>query len=53
VEHFSRHSKKDDLADSFLQGLWYINQKWLLSFVSAFKQSIFLWAFYLVSKRYF
>lgn len=27
VEHFSRHSKKDDLADSFLQGLWYINQK--------------------------
>jgi hypothetical protein len=26
-EHFSRHSKKDDLADSFLQGLWYINQK--------------------------
>lgn len=25
-EHFSKHSKKDDLADSFLQGLWYINE---------------------------
>lgn len=26
LEHFSKHSKKDDLADSFLQGLWYINE---------------------------
>jgi len=25
-EHFNMHSKKDDLADSFLQGLWFINQ---------------------------
>ena len=25
-EHFSKHGKQDDLADSFLQGLWYINQ---------------------------
>tara|TARA_B100000902_G_scaffold389533_1_gene436850 strand:- start:154 stop:957 length:804 start_codon:yes stop_codon:yes gene_type:complete len=25
IEHFSKHSKQDDLADSFLQGLWYIN----------------------------
>ncbi|MAA53459.1 MAG: hypothetical protein CMJ41_10690 [Phycisphaerae bacterium] len=24
-EHFSKHTKQDDLADSFLQGLWYIN----------------------------
>ena len=25
-EHFEKHKKKDDLADSFLQGLWYIKQ---------------------------
>ena len=25
-EHFNKHKKKDDLADSFLQGLWYIKQ---------------------------
>ena len=24
---FKSHSKKDDLADSFLQGLWFINNK--------------------------
>ena len=24
LEHFLNHKKKDDLADSFLQGLWYI-----------------------------
>lgn len=27
LEYFSQHSKKDDLADSFLQGLWYISNK--------------------------
>jgi len=27
TEHFLSHKKKDDLADSFLQGLWYINDK--------------------------
>ena len=27
MEHFERHKKKDDLADSFLQGIWYINEK--------------------------
>ena len=27
VEHFERHKKKDDLADSFLQGIWYIKEK--------------------------
>ena len=26
IEHFNKHSKKDDLADSFLQGLWYIKE---------------------------
>ena len=26
-EHFSKHKKKDDLADSFLQALWYIKIK--------------------------
>ena len=26
VEHFNKHKKKDDLADSFLQVLWYIKQ---------------------------
>lgn len=26
-ETFLRHKKKDDLADSFLQGLWYIKEK--------------------------
>jgi hypothetical protein len=25
-EHFNKHKKKDDLADSFLQALWYIKQ---------------------------
>lgn len=25
-EHFEKHNKKDDLADSYLQGLWYIKQ---------------------------
>jgi hypothetical protein len=29
-EHFSKHKKKDDLADSFLQGLWYIENSKLL-----------------------
>ena len=27
LEYFNSHSKKDDLADSFLQGLWFINNK--------------------------
>lgn len=27
IEHFHKHSKKDDLADSFLQGLWYITKQ--------------------------
>jgi len=27
VPHFIEHKKKDDLADSFLQGLWYIKYK--------------------------
>jgi len=26
-DFFSKHSKKDDLADSFLQGVWYIKNK--------------------------
>jgi hypothetical protein len=25
LEYFDKHGKKDDLADSFLQGIWYIN----------------------------
>lgn len=25
LEHFSTHKKKDDLADSFLQGAWFLN----------------------------
>jgi hypothetical protein len=25
VDYFTKHKKKDDLADSFLQGLWYIS----------------------------
>ena len=29
-EHFEKHKKKDDLADSFLQGLWYINNSGLM-----------------------
>jgi hypothetical protein len=27
VEYFNKHKKKDDLADSFLQGLWFIQNK--------------------------
>jgi len=27
LEYFNSHSKKDDLADSFLQGIWFINNK--------------------------
>jgi hypothetical protein len=27
VEFFNKHKKKDDLSDSFLQGLWFINNK--------------------------
>jgi hypothetical protein len=27
IEYFKKHNKKDDLADSFLQGLWFINNK--------------------------
>ena len=26
-EHFEKHKKKDDLADCFLQGYWYLSQK--------------------------
>ena len=29
-DHFSKHKKKDDLADSFLQGLWYIENTKIL-----------------------
>ena len=25
MDFFQSHKKKDDLADSFLQGLWYLN----------------------------
>lgn len=27
INYFNTHKKKDDLADSFLQGMWYINMK--------------------------
>jgi len=27
LEHFNNHKKKDDLSDSFLQGLWFINNR--------------------------
>jgi len=27
IPYFNRHRKKDDLSDSFLQGLWFINNK--------------------------
>lgn len=27
VDYFNTHKKKDDLSDSFLQGLWFINDK--------------------------
>ena len=27
VEHMSTHKKKDDLADAFLQGIWYLTKK--------------------------
>lgn len=27
IDYFNQHKKKDDLSDSFLQGLWFINNK--------------------------
>ena len=27
LEYFNKHKKKDDLSDSFLQGMWFINNK--------------------------
>ena len=27
IENFEKNKKKDDLADSFLQGIWYLNYK--------------------------
>ena len=27
TDYFAKHGKKDDLADSFLQGLWFIKNK--------------------------
>jgi len=27
LDHFNNHKKKDDLSDSFLQGLWFINNR--------------------------
>jgi hypothetical protein len=27
IDYFNNHSKKDDLADSFLQGLWFIGKQ--------------------------
>jgi DNA helicase TIP49 (TBP-interacting protein) len=27
LTYFTTHKKKDDLSDSFLQGLWYINKQ--------------------------
>lgn len=32
LEHFQKHKKKDDLADCFLQGYWYISEKLNSSF---------------------
>jgi hypothetical protein len=29
IEYFNKHKKKDDLSDSFLQGMWFINNKHL------------------------
>jgi hypothetical protein len=27
IDYFNQHKKKDDLADSFLQGIWFLNNK--------------------------
>ena len=27
IEYFNKHKKKDDLSDSFLQGIWFLNNK--------------------------
>ena len=27
ISYFNSHKKKDDLSDSFLQGLWFINDR--------------------------
>ena len=31
-QHFIKHKKKDDLADAFLQGLWYLKSTGLMIF---------------------
>ena len=28
LTHFNAHKKKDDLADAFLQGNWFLKKKW-------------------------
>jgi hypothetical protein len=27
INYFNQHKKKDDLSDSFLQGMWFLNNK--------------------------
>ena len=27
IDYFNKHKKKDDLSDSFLQGIWFLNNK--------------------------
>jgi hypothetical protein len=27
IDYFDKHKKKDDLADSFLQGMWFITER--------------------------
>jgi hypothetical protein len=31
IDYFNKHKKKDDLSDSFLQGIWFINNKKIMT----------------------
>jgi hypothetical protein len=37
LDYFNAHKKKDDLADSFLQGIWYLKNKNIITYAENLK----------------